>query len=74
MTNLSGRILSRDQMKQIKGGNPPVGGGGTSCAGDGVVCHEENGLQYVCSTEPIGSNGETRCCCGHSDYNWVCAQ
>lgn len=64
--NLSGSsVLSRNEMKAIKGGIYPVGGG--KCATTGEMCHIEGDVTYTCSTE---ANGE--CCCGHSAGDWTC--
>jgi len=61
-------VLTREQLKKIKGGGPGSGGGSDSpCREDGFVCYEQSGIQYRCFQD-----GWNNCCCGHDAGNDNC--
>lgn len=65
-----GRVLSKNEQKQILGGNPP--GGTTGCKKEGSICHVEQDIEYKCSIL-YNENDEESCCCGHSSYDDNCS-
>lgn len=60
-------ILSKDQMKNAKGG---VSDGSTFCDWNASVFYVANGITYRCSVNY--SQGFEECCCGHDDGNANC--
>ena len=60
-SKFQGDVLSKSEMKNIKGGNVPPP---TPCVSDGYVCYTSGEIQYKCHAEWEGEE-VVECCCGH---------
>lgn len=76
MKNLKniGKVLSRNEMRNVSAGTREFGGGSgsTTCYGASKICHTDGaGINYRCATV-VQPESEADCCCGHDAGNTNC--